>query len=70
MLITDGSATLATVSESDVTTTGSYIIDLDGATATAGGATLAIQFKQSNGSDAATPTSGAMTVFVEYKATT
>ena len=70
MLITDGSATLATVSESDVTTTGSYIIDLDGATATAGGATLAINFKQSNGSDAATPTSGAMTVFVEYKATT
>ena len=70
MLITDGSATLATVSESDVTTTGSYIIDLDGATATAGGATLAINFKQSNGTDAATPTSGAMTVFVEYKATT
>ena len=70
MLITDGSATLATVSESDVTTTGSYIIDLDGATATAGGATLAINFKQSNGTTAATPTSGAMTVFVEYKATT
>ena len=70
MLITDGSATLATVSESDVTTTGSYIVDLDGATATAGGATLAINFKQSNGTTAATPTSGAMTVFVEYKATT
>ena len=70
MLITDGSATLATVNESDVTTTGSYIVDLDGATATAGGATLAINFKQSNGTTAATPTSGAMTVFVEYKATT
>lgn len=70
MQITDGTTVLATVNESDVTTTGSYIVDLDGATATAGGATLTLQFKQSDGSTAATPTSGAMTVFVEYKATT
>ena len=68
MQITDGTTVLATVNESDVTTTGSYIVDLDGATATAGGATLTLQFKQSDGSTAATPTSGAMTVFVEYKA--
>ena len=70
MQITDGTTVLATVNESDVTTTGSYIVDLDGATATAGGATLTLEFKQSDGSTAATPTSGAMTVFVEYKATT
>ena len=68
MQITDGTTVLATVNESDVTTTGSYIVDLDGATATAGGATLTLQFKQVDGSTAATPTSGAMTVFVEYKA--
>ena len=68
MLIDDGTTTLASVNESDVTTTGSYIIDLDGATATAGGATLTVRFKQSDGSTAATPTAGAMTVFVEYKA--
>lgn len=70
MQITDGTTVLATVNESDVTTTGSYIVDLDGATATAGGATLTLQFKQVDGTTAATPTSGAMTVFVEYKATT
>jgi len=68
MLIDDGTTTLASVDESDVTTTGSYIIDLDAATATAGGATITVRFKQSDGSTAATPTSGAMTVAVEYKA--
>ena len=68
--ISDGSATLATVNESDCTTAGSYIIDLDAATATAGGATLTLAFKQSDGSTSATPTSGAMTVAVEYKALT
>lgn len=68
MLIDDGTTTLASVNESDVTTTGSYIVDLDAATATAGGATLTVRFKESDGSTAATPTAGAMTVAVEYKA--
>jgi hypothetical protein len=68
MLIDDGTTTLASVDESDVTTTGSYIIDLDAATATAGGATITVRFKQSDGTTAATPTAGAMTVAVEYKA--
>ena len=68
MLIDDGTTTLASVSESDVTTTGSYIVDLDAATATAGGATLTVRYKQSDGSTAATPTSGAMSIAVEYKA--
>jgi hypothetical protein len=70
MQISDGTTVLATVNESDVTTTGSYIVDLDAATATAGGATLTLAFKQTDGSTAATPTSGAMTVAVEYKALT
>lgn len=68
MLIDDGTTTLASVDESDVTTTGSYIIDLDAATATAGGATITVRFKQSDGTTAATPSAGAMTVAVEYKA--
>ena len=68
MLIDDGTTTLASVSESDVTTTGSYIVDLDAATATAGGATLTVRFRESDGSTAATPTAGAMTIAVEYKA--
>jgi hypothetical protein len=70
MQISDGTTVLASVSESDVTTTGSYIIDLDAATATAGAATLTLAFKQTDGSTAATPTAGAMTVAVEYKAKT
>ena len=70
MQISDGTTTLASVSESDCTTTGSYVVDLDAATATAGGATLTLAFKQSDGSTSATPTSGAMTVAVEYKALT
>ena len=61
---------LASTDWSDILTTGSYIIDMDGSTATAGGAALTVRFKQSDGSTAATPTSGAMTIAVEYKAST
>ena len=67
-IINDGTTDLVAVADSDITTAGSYIVELDGATATAGGATLTASFKQADGSTAATPTSGAMTVFVEYKA--
>ena len=67
-IINDGTTDLVAVADSDITTAGSYIVELDGATATAGGATLTASFKQSDGSTAATPTGGAMTVFVEYKA--
>ena len=68
--ISDGTTVLAGVNDSDCKATGSYIVDLDAATATAGGATLTLAFKQSDGSTAATPTGGAMTVAVEYKALT
>ena len=53
--------------DADVTSAGSYVIDLPFATATAGGATITLAFL--NGSAAAaTPTSGAAVVTVEYKA--
>ena len=68
--ISDGTTVLAGVNDSDCKATGSYIVDLDAATATAGGATLTLAFKQSDGSTASTPTGGAMTVAVEYKALT
>lgn len=67
-IINDGTTDLVAVADSDITTAGSYVVELDGATATAGGATLTASFKQSDGSTASTPTGGAMTVFVEYKA--
>ena len=68
MIINDGTTDLASVTDSDLGTTGSYIIDLDAATATAGAATLTLSFKQSDGSTSSTPTAGAATVAVEYKA--
>ena len=68
MKINDGTTDLAGVNDTDLGTTGSYIVDLDAATATAGGATLTMSYKQSDGSTASTPTAGACTVAVEYKA--
>jgi hypothetical protein len=70
MTISDGTTVLAGVNDTDLGTTGSYIVDLDAATATAGGATLTLAYKQSDGSTASTPTAGAATVAVEYKALT
>ena len=70
MTISDGTTTLAGVNDTDLGTTGSYIVDLDAATATAGGATLTLAYRQSDGSTASTPTAGACTVAVEYKAAT
>jgi hypothetical protein len=67
-VLSDGTTELIAVADSDITTAGSYVVELDGATATAGGATLTASFKQSDGSTASTPTGGAMTMFVEYKA--
>ena len=65
--ISDGSLTLVADADVDVTSAGSYVVDLPFATATAGGATISLNFL--NGSAAAaTPTSGAAIVTVEYKA--
>ena len=70
MKINDGTTDLAGVNDTDLATVGSYVVDLDAATATAGGATLTLSYLQSNGSTASTPTAGACTVAVEYKALT
>lgn len=59
MKINDGTTDLAGVNDTDLGTVGSYVVDLDAATATAGGATLTLSYLQSNGSTASTPTAGA-----------
>lgn len=56
MKINDGTTDLAGVNDTDLGTVGSYVVDLDAATATAGGATLTLSYLQSNGSTASTPT--------------
>ena len=67
--IGDGSLTMVANADADITTAGSYVIDLPFATATAGGATISLAFLDS-GASAATPTGGAGVVTVEYKALT
>ena len=65
--ISDGSLTMVADADADITTAGSYVIDLPFATATAGGATITLAFLNSSAA-AATPTSGSAVVTVEYKA--
>ena len=65
--IGDGSLTMVANADADITTAGSYVIDLPFATATAGGATISLAFLKSNAS-ASTPTGGSAIVTVEYKA--
>jgi hypothetical protein len=65
--IGDGSLTLVADADADITTAGSYVVDLPFATATAGGATITLNFLDS-GASAATPTGGSAIVTVEYKA--
>ena len=67
--ISDGSATLVANADADITTAGSYVVELPFATATSGGATISLAFLDS-GASAATPTGGAGVVTVEYKALT
>ena len=55
--IGDGSLTMVANADADITTAGSYVIDLPFATATAGGATISLAFLKSNAS-ASTPTGG------------
>jgi hypothetical protein len=65
--IGDGSYTFVANADSDVTTAGTYVVDLPFSTATAGGSTLTLNFLDS-GASAATPSGGAAVVTVEYKA--
>jgi hypothetical protein len=59
--------TLVAADDADGATQGTYIVELDGATALTKNAGVEVQFKQSDGSTAATTTAGAMTVSVHYK---
>ena len=65
--LSDGTTTFVANADADITTAGSYVIDLPFATATAGGATMTLAFLDS-GASAATPTGGSAIVTVEYKA--
>jgi hypothetical protein len=59
--------TLVAADDADGATQGTYIVELDGATALTKNAGVQVQFKQSDGTTAATTTAGAMTVSVHYK---
>jgi hypothetical protein len=59
--------TLVAADDADGATVGTYIVELDGATALTKNAGVQVQFKQSDGTTAATTTAGAMTVSVHYK---
>ena len=65
--ISDGSYTLVADADADITTAGTYVVDLPLSTATAGGATLTLAFLDGSAA-AATPTGGSAIVSVEYKA--
>jgi hypothetical protein len=59
--------TLVAADDADASTAGTYIVELDGATALTKNAGVQVQFKQSDGTTAAVTTAGAMTVSVHYK---
>ena len=65
--LSDGATTFVANADADITTAGSYVIDIPFATATSGGATFTLAFLDS-GASAATPTGGSAIVTVEYKA--
>ena len=66
MVVSDGTTELAAEVDSDIVA-GTYIVDLPFAVATAGGASIDLSFKQSDGTTAAVPTAGDMVAVVEYK---
>ena len=59
--------TLVAADDADGATLGTYIVELDGATALTKNAGVQVQFRQSDGTTAATTTAGVMTVSVHYK---
>jgi len=67
--LSDGTTTWVADADADITTAGTYVIDVPFATATAGGATFTLAYLNS-GASAVTPTAGAGIVTVEYKALT
>lgn len=66
MVVSDGTTDLAEETDSDILT-GTYVVDLPFAVATAGGASVDLNFLQADGLTAAIPTAGGVTAVVEYK---
>lgn len=66
MVVSDGTTELAEEADSDIVA-GTYVVDLPFAVATAGGASIDVNFLQSDGTTAAVPTAGSMIAVVEYK---
>ena len=66
MVVSDGTVELAEEADSDVLA-GTYVVDLPFAVATAGGASIDVNFLQSDGTSAAIPTAGNMIAVVESK---
>lgn len=67
--LSDGTTTWVADADADVTTAGTYVIDVPFATATAGGATFTLSYRDASANLVA-PTGGAGIVTVEYKALT
>ena len=61
-----GGTTLVDVDDADVTTTGTYIVELDGEITLTKNAAITVSFVESDGSTASIPTGGAMTVSAHY----
>jgi len=66
MVVSDGTTDLAEEADSDILA-GTYVVDLPFAVATAGGASVDVNFLQTDGTTAAVPTAGNMIAVVEYK---
>ena len=67
--LSDGTTTWVADADADATTAGTYVIDVPFATATAGGATFTLSYRDGS-SNLVAPTAGAGIVTVEYKALT
>ena len=67
--LSDGTTTWVADADADVSTAGTYVIDVPFATATAGGATFTLSYRDASANLVA-PTGGAGIVTVEYKALT
>lgn len=64
--ISDGSTVFAVADDTDLATTGTYLIQQDGVDALAKNVALTVSFFESNGTTPAIPTAGVITVMAEY----
>ena len=59
-------STVVAVDDADVTTIGTYVVELDGDIALTKNAPIRVSFVQSDGNTAAVPSTGAMTASIHY----